>query len=86
MIKHFSIECRQSEGRKMLLRANENSSKNNQARENAGDQVVIGFSFAFYSLREWCEFSGPITEQSKAKAMQFRITTVTQLEIALFLR
>ena len=38
-----------------------------KARENAGDQVVIGFSFVSDWLREWCEFSGPITERSKAK-------------------
>ena len=27
---------------------------------------MIGFSFASDWLREWCKFSGPITEQSKA--------------------
>ena len=37
-----------------------------QSRENAGDQVVIGFSFESDWLKEWCEFSGPITERSKA--------------------
>ena len=36
-----------------------------KARENAGDQVVIGLNFASDWLREWREFSGPITEQIK---------------------
>ena len=38
-----------------------------KAQENVGDQVVIGLSFASDWLREWCEFSGPIRERSKAK-------------------
>ena len=54
-----------------------------QARENASDQVAIGFSFASDWLRGWCEFSRPITERSKAKPMQSRITFDTQLKIAL---
>ena len=37
------------------------------ARENAGDQVIIGVSFEFNWLMEWRDFSGPITEQSRAK-------------------
>ena len=44
-------------------------SKPSKARENAGDQVVISVSFAFDWLREWREFSGPITEQSKWDAI-----------------
>ena len=52
-----------------------------KARENAGDQV--GFSFASDWLREWREFSGPITERSKAKSMQSRITFDTELKINL---
>ena len=40
-----------------------------KARGNAGDQVVIGFSFASDWSREWHEFSEPITEQSKANAI-----------------
>ena len=50
------------------------------ARENAGDHVVIDVSFAFDWLRERHEFFGPITERSKTKPMQPRIT---QLKIAL---
>ena len=40
-------------------------SKLPKARENAGDQVVIGFRFSPDWLRKWSEFSGPITERSK---------------------
>ena len=52
-------------------------SKNKQtakSAENAGDQVVIEFSFTRDCLKEWREFSGPITERSNAKPMQSRIT------------
>ena len=38
-----------------------------KARENAGDQVVIGFSFASDWLGEWREFSEPITERNTEK-------------------
>ena len=31
-----------------------------KARENAGDQVMIGFSFASDWLTKWHEYSGPI--------------------------
>ena len=34
-----------------------------KARENAGDQVVIVFSFASDWLKERREFSGPIRER-----------------------
>ena len=43
------------------------TSKLPEARENACDQVAIGFSFESDWWREWCEFSGPITKRSKAK-------------------
>ena len=39
-----------------------------------GDQVVIVLCFASDWLREWREFSGPITERSKAKPIQSGIT------------
>ena len=51
-----------------------------KARENAGDQVVIGLNFASDWFREWREFSGPITEQIKAKTEQSRITFDAQLK------
>ena len=54
-----------------------------KARENASDQVVFGFSFTFDWLRLWREFSGPITQRSKAKPKQYNITFDTQLETAL---
>ena len=58
-------------------------SKPSKARENAGDQVIFDVNFASDWLREWREFSGPITEQSKAEPMQSRITLDTQLKISL---
>ena len=45
---------------------NKKTTKHPETRENVGDQVVIGFSFESDWLKEWCEFSGPITERSKA--------------------
>ena len=48
-----------------------------------GDQIVIGFSFASDWSRGWCEFSGPITERSKAKSMQSWFTFDTLLKIVL---
>ena len=42
-----------------------------KARENAGDQVVIGFSLHLIGLAgEWREFFGPIIEQIKAKSRE----------------
>ena len=43
------------------------TSKLRKARENAGDQVTIGFSFASDWSRERRECSEPITARSKAK-------------------
>ena len=42
-----------------------------KARENACDEVAIGIGFGFESdwLREWLEFSGPITERRKVKPL-----------------
>ena len=54
-------------------------------QENAGDQVVIDFCFASDWLREWCEFSGPITEGSKVKTKQ-PITFDSGLKIVLSIR
>ena len=36
-------------------------------RENAGDQVVSGFRFTSYWLKEWRGVSGPIMERNKAE-------------------
>ena len=48
-----------------------NTRNRRQVRENACDQVVIGFGFASDWLRRWREFFKPITERSKAKPKQF---------------
>ena len=42
---------------------------------------MVVHSFSSDWLREWREFSGPITERSKDKPTQFRITFDTQLKI-----
>ena len=75
-IEQFSIDSRtiHSEQRKRQWELKVKTSASPKARENAGDQVVIGVSFACDWLREWHEFSGPIKERSKAKPMQFPIT------------
>ena len=54
-------------------------------RENAGDQVGIGVNFASDWLMEWHKFSGPITEQSKAKPKKSWVTFDTQLKITLMI-
>ena len=46
-------------------------------RDNTDDQVMIGYSFTSEGLREWCKFSGPITEQSKPKLKLSQITLDT---------
>ena len=43
-----------------------------QARENACEQVMIGFGFGFDWLRKWREISYPITKRRNAKPMQYR--------------
>ena len=55
-----------------------------KARENAGDQAVIGLGYVSDWLRGWCEFLGPITEQCEARPMQSRITFETYLKISQF--
>ena len=52
-----------------------------KARENAGDQVVFGFSFVPDWSRKWHEFSGPMTERSEAKPMQSRIHSRNHLKL-----
>ena len=54
-------------------------------RENVSDQVAIVFSFTSDWLRGWRKFYRPITEYSKAKPIQSRITFDTQLKNALML-
>ena len=45
------------------IRTQRKTTEMSKARENAGDQVVIVFSFASDWLKERREFSGPITER-----------------------
>ena len=54
-----------------------NARDQRQARENARDQVVIGWEGG-------ASFLKPITERSKAKPKQFWITFDTQFKTALF--
>ena len=61
-----------------------NTRNRRQARENACDQVTIGFVFASDWLSRWSEIFKPIAERSKAKPKQVRITFDTQLKTALF--
>ena len=49
-------------------------------RENAGNQVVTGVSFASDWLRQWREFTGPITVRSNAGH-----TFDVQLETVIFI-
>ena len=68
---------------KIPLIANElkvKTAKSPKALENAGDQVVIGFSFVSDWLRDWRESSGPMTERSKTKHGLFRISFDTHFK------
>ena len=66
------------------MRTQSKTSRIPKARENMGDQVVIGFDFASDWLREWCEFSGPIIGRTKARTKQSRISFETQLKSLFF--
>ena len=59
------------------------TSKLPEARENVGDQSMVGFSFASDWLRGRRKFSGPITDRSKVQPVQSWITFDTCLKIAL---
>ena len=68
-LERFSIESRKTKT-KVITMSNQKEAKQEKlpkARENAGDQVVIGFSFASDWLGEWREFSEPITERNTEK-------------------
>ena len=43
-----------------------------KAQENAGNQVTIGFRLASDWFKAWHDFSGPITDRSKAITDYFR--------------
>ena len=70
-LERFSTECRKTKVITQPIRRKEISyesqsefkvktTKLPKARENAGDQVAAGFSFACDWLREWREYSGPM--------------------------
>ena len=84
-LERFSTECRKTKVITQPIRRKEISyesqsefkvktTKLPKARENAGDQVAVDFSFACNLFREWREYSGPIRERSKAKPKQSQIT------------
>ena len=79
-LEHFSIEIRQTKtivitttnrkkGKQLKepVKPQSKTTKIPKARENAGEPVVIGFSFASDWLKEWSEFSGPIIERRRGK-------------------
>ena len=76
-----SFHYGQSEDMKILLWASDllkwKQQKLPKEREITDDQVMIGYSFTSEWLREWCKFSGPITEQSKPKLKLSQITLDT---------
>ena len=63
---------------KSQWKLNIKTSKPAEARENASDRVVIGFTLTSDWLSWQCEFSGPITERSRAKLMKYWITFDSQ--------
>ena len=80
-VERSSIECRKTKT-EVITTANQKKenylkgpmrtqSKNQpNTREHANYQVIIGFSFASDWSRELREFSGPITQSSKAETNQ----------------
>ena len=81
-LEPFSIGCHKMKT-KIVIAANQRKGKLHngpmsiqvkvskllKARENACDEVAIGFGFESDWLREWREFSGPITERRKVKPL-----------------
>ena len=53
-----------------------NTCNRRQARENACEQGTIGFGFASHWSRKWHEFCEPITEHTKPKPKQTRISLI----------
>ena len=69
-IELFSIECCKTKT-KVNTSTNQNKGEyhkepvRTQARENASNQVVVGFGFVSDWLRRWYEFFEPITDRVK---------------------
>ena len=61
------LDLRLGKYHKQPMRTPSKTTKLPKAWLNASEQVLIGFSFASNWLREWREFSRPITEWSKSK-------------------
>ena len=61
------LDLRLGKYHKKPMRTPSKTTKLPKAWLNASEQVLIGFSFASDWLREWREFSRPITEWSKSK-------------------
>ena len=62
---------------------NANTCNRRQARENACEQVTIGFGLVSHWLRKWRKFSKPIPERSKTNQSSYQITFDSQLKTAL---
>ena len=85
-IERFSVECRKAKT-KGITTANQNkgnitrsqselevkTNKLPEAWENVSGQGATALRFEFDFLREWCEFSRPITEWGKANLKQSQI-------------
>ena len=82
--ERFSIKCHETKTKAITMANHKklnntmnqweleaNTRDQRQARENACDQVAIGFGFVSDWLRRWRDFLKPITERSKAKRKQF---------------
>ena len=96
IIECFLIECRETKPKfrrkgcgyreyifKSQWELKVKKTKLSIGRENAGDQVMIGFSFASDWLSEWWSFSGPITEHCyQVKPKQSLVAFDTRLKTA----
>ena len=54
------------------IKIQRNTRKRRKARENACEQITIGFGLASHWLTKWREFCQPISELGKAKPKQMR--------------
>ena len=72
--------CNQSEHRKILQRASEDSKLKKSVYlkrgKKASNQVAIGSNLEFDGLRKWREFPGPTREQRSAKPTWPRFTAL----------